>query len=86
MAWPKNLSNVECVGFPNKFLPAIKTAIDQDMVEWGKASLFAGDCSAPFEWAGCKWELRESYETIYLISLLKGNPNSEDLTVAILKG
>jgi hypothetical protein len=86
MAWPEKLSHVKCVGFHDKFLPAIKIAIDQDMVEWGRASMFAEACSAPFRWAGCEWEMHESSETIWLISLTKGTPSSEDLTAAILRG
>ena len=86
MAWPEKMSYVKCSGFPDKFLPAIKTAIDQDMVEWRKVTMFAEACAAPFKWAGCEWELDESSEIVWRISLIKGKPTSEDLTIAILQG
>jgi hypothetical protein len=67
-------------------LPVLKRAIDEDMVKWGKAKLFIDLGTAPFEFAGCEWELTEMTEMVTSVSLLKGSPDSEDLTAAILRG
>jgi len=86
MAWPKNINNVDCIGFPKNFLPILRKAIDRDMVTWGKGSMFAESCSAPFHWAGCEWELYEQSETVYKMVLKEGDLHTEDLTVAMLRG
>jgi hypothetical protein len=86
MAWPDNSNGVNCYGFPKKFLPVIRKAIEEKMVTWGRASMFAEACCAPFEWAGCKWELHEDSEVVCMIFLKEGTLNSEDLTAAMLRG
>ena len=83
MAWP-DFNSVTCVGFPKSYLPAIAEAMARKEVKWGKGSLFASSCIAQFDWAGCTWELCENFELVHSVSLLKGTPNSEDLTAAVL--
>ena len=85
MAWP-TLDKVDCRNFPTKFLPAIKRAMDEKMVTWGRCSMFADSCGADFEWAGCKWHMEEISEWVVSIRLVEGNLNSEDLTAALLRG
>jgi hypothetical protein len=83
MAWPE-LNRVTCFGFPKSYLPAIAEAMARKEVKWGKSSLFASSGSAEFEWAGCTWQLSENFELVDSVSLLKGKPNIEDLTAAVL--
>jgi hypothetical protein len=86
MAWPTNINSVTCIDFPKSYLPALRSAIEHKMVECGKPSLFAGSCGVDFHWAGCDWHLTEDFEIINSISLLRGKPEEEDLTLATLKG
>ncbi len=87
MSWPyKNEHEVSCFGFPHKYFPAIKYAIDNQEVKWGKNSnLFMELYVAEFYWVGCTWEFTEMNERVTSIRLIEGIPNHEDLTVAILK-
>ncbi len=84
MAWP-DLNRVDCIGFPKSYLPVIADAMKRKKVEWGKSSLFESAGFAEFTWAGCLWELHESFELVISVSLLKGTPIDEDLTAAVLK-
>lgn len=87
MSWPeKHEGKVRCIDFPEKYFPAIKQAIDNEMVTWGKSTLFMYLGTAEFEWAGCTWELEEEQECVISIRLVKGKPREEDLTAAMLKG
>lgn len=87
MAFPSiNEPQVLCQGFPKKYFPALKRAIQDKKVKWGKNSLFVDICIAQFEWAGCVWELEEMRETVCSITLISGEPNEEDLTAAVLRG
>jgi hypothetical protein len=87
MSFPRaHEGTVFCNGFPEKYLHALQYAIETKQVKWGKSSLFASNCSAEFEWAGCTWELTEDFEMVSCISLISGTPNEEDLTVAVLRG
>jgi hypothetical protein len=86
MAWPSKINHVVCYDFPRSILPIIKMAIDQEMIVWGKCDLFMSYGTGQFTFADCLWELAEMNELVTSIRLLKGNPNSEDLTAAVLKG
>jgi len=86
MAWPKNINSVTCIDFPESYLPALRSAIEHKMVEWGKTNLFGGSCGADFHWAGADWHLTEEFETVGSIRLVSGKPEEEDLTLATLKG
>jgi hypothetical protein len=86
MAFPKRLSSIHCEGFPKTYLPALKNAIENKQVKWGKTSVYIDVCDAEFEWAGCKWGLSEIIETVDSIVLINGIPNHEDLTAAISRG
>lgn len=86
MAWPDNLKEIVCTGFPREWLPSIADAIDRDRVRWVKSDLFLDLGIAQFEWVGCTWELSEMRECIRSVSLIKGAPTAEDLTHAVLKG
>ena len=87
MSFPSiNEPKVLYQGFPEKYLPVIKKAIEEKQVKWGKTRLFITQCHAEFEWAGCTWELEEWQEMVSSITLISGQPNEEDLTVAVLRG
>jgi hypothetical protein len=86
MSWPDKLSHVDCIGFPKEWLPVIADAVDNQKVKWGKNDLFIDLGTAQFEWADCTWEMTEMRECVRSISLLKGKPNAEDLTAAVLRG
>lgn len=87
MSWPTlNEPPVECIGFDKKYLPAVMSAIDNNLVEWQKGSLYVYECICKFKWADCLWEMSEFKECVVSIQLLKGQPNEKDLTYAILKG
>jgi len=86
MAWPNNINHVDCIGFPKTFLPAIRKAIENDMVKWGRVSMFAESAAGDFEWVGCRWILYEQSETVYCIRLDYGSVTAEDLTAAMIKG
>lgn len=87
MSFPREHEHqVDCNGFPEKYLPAIRHAIENKQVIWGKSSLYISLGIAEFEWAGCIWELVEMQEMVTSITLLKGDPIDEDLTIAVLRG
>jgi len=87
MAWPKNLENITCIGFPAVLLPLVINAIDSKQVEWAEVSMFCESCSAKFHYLGCKWELNEFCETVQSIRFVKGVlPKNEELTAAVLRG
>lgn len=87
MSFPRpHEGKVSCIGFPEKYLPAIQRAVENNQVEWGKTSLLIDICTAEFYWVGCLWELEEMRETVCSISLIHGKPNEEDLTAAVLRG
>jgi hypothetical protein len=85
MAWPKDLSRVICVGFPESYLPALRNAISNKEIKWvGKQTLFIETCEAEFKWADAVWELVEHYELVNSIRLISGRPNHQDLSAAVL--
>jgi hypothetical protein len=86
MAWPDKLSQVRCYGFDKKYLPTLKRAIDEEMIEWGKCDLFIDLGTARFTFAGCEWEFEEMRETVTSFRLIKGTITPEDLTAAVLRG
>ena len=87
MSWPEpHEGKVKCIGFPEAWLPAIMSAVDNQMVKWGKNDLFMDLGTAQFDWAGCTWEMSEMRECVGALQLVKGKPCSEDLTAAVLKG
>ncbi len=83
MAWGKKIS---CEGFPEEWLPAIKYAIDNKQVKWGKSTGFCESFSTTFTWANAKWQLDEMTEVTETIWLKRGTVDKEALTVAMLKG
>ena len=85
MSWPKN-RYIRCTGFPQEFLPAIKTALDGKMVVWGRSSGFCEAFTTSFTFAGCEWEIDELNEYVEGIKLVNGNIDAEALTAAVLKG
>jgi hypothetical protein len=87
MSWPtENEGKIRCIGFPEKYLPAIMNAVDNKIVKWGKSDLFMSMGTAQFDWVDCTWELTEMQECVESIQLIKGKPTDEDLTAAVLKG
>lgn len=87
MSWPReHEGKVQCIGFHSNYLPAIMRAVDEELVTWGKSDLFIDLGTAQFNWAGCTWEMTEMRECVTSIRLIKGQPNAEDLTVAVLRG
>jgi len=90
MPWPReHEGKVQCINFPDRYLPAIKNAVDNRMVKWAQIRMFMYGGSAEFEWAGCTWEIeeiREIQEYVTYIKLLTGTLTEEDLTAAALKG
>ena len=75
MAWPTaTQSPIHCIGFPRKHLPIVQKAIDDKKITWGRLSMFCGLTQAEFTWNGCKWQLKEHYEVVTSIALLKGTP------------
>jgi len=86
MAWPSNLNHVSCIGFPKRYLPIVKRAMDEEMVVWGVCDLFMDMGRGRFTWAGIEWEITEMTETIVSIKLVKGELTGEDLTAAVLRG
>lgn len=83
--WPKD-KYITCYGFSKEILPLLKRAIDGKMVVWGKSTGFCAAFTTEFEWAGCKWSVDEMNEYITSFTLLKGTPDPESLTAALLKG
>ena len=87
MSFPReHEGRVSCIGFSERYLPAIKSAIENKQVIWGKSDLFMHMGTAEFEWAGCVWKMIEMQECVTSIMLIKGNPIAEDLTIAVLRG
>ena len=88
MSWPENLSSVDCIGFPNTILPAIKGAIEKHLVSWDttKTKIFIDFASGQFEFADCIWELEGRNELAISVKLINGDPTAESLTYAVLKG
>lgn len=64
MAWPDNLDDVECVGFPPEALPYLITAIEDGRVEWGHTSMFAESGVAEFIYMGFQYRLHEFSELV----------------------
>lgn len=85
MSFPeKHEGKVMCIGFPDTYFPALKHAVENQLIKWGKCNLYVGSCVAEFEWASATWELQEMNECVTAIRLLKGTPNEMDLTAAVL--
>jgi hypothetical protein len=86
MAWPKP-EYVGCYGFDRSLLPVIQRACDGGMVEWVDYSLgFLEGSRGVFKWADCTWQMDEMNEWVESVTLTEGTPDSESLTIALLKG
>jgi len=83
MTWPKD-SHIACYGFSKDYLYAIKQAIDNKLVVWGRSSGICGAISCEFTWAECKWEIEELNEYVTGFKLLEGEIDPETLTAALL--
>ena len=83
MAWGKK---VQCYGFPEEWLPAIKYAIENKQVKWGESSGFCESFPTAFTWANASWQLNEMTEVVESIWLRRGKVDEEALTVAMLRG
>jgi hypothetical protein len=85
MSFPnEDEGSVTCYGFPETYLPALKYAIQNQKIKWGKVNVYIDQCLAEFEWAGATWEFEEIRECASSIRLIKGKPNKMDLTAAVL--
>lgn len=83
--WPK-YEFISCYGFSKEILPLLKQAIDGKLVVWGRSSGYCAAFTTEFEWAGCTWSVDELNEFITSFTLVKGTPDPESLTVALLGG
>ncbi len=86
MSWPVNLKKVKCKGFNSVILPAIKNALDRDLVEWGDCHSWIDESIGHFKWSECEWEIIEVRELVKSIELIVGNLDNPDLTVMVLRG
>jgi len=87
MSWmTADEGKTKCIGFDERLLPILQKAVDRKFVVWGKVSVFMNVCLAQFTWAGCLWEMTERQECVISVKLIRGQPNDEDLTAAMLIG
>lgn len=87
MAWPdKNEPPVECIDFDSSYFPAIKQAVDAELVEWGETKIYVGYGTGEFKWANCTWKIEEHYERVTTLQLVDGTPNREEMILSVLRG
>ena len=68
MAWPEKISSIH-INFPEKFLPVIMKAVENQRVKWTNSSMFAESFIGEFEWANNKWKIEEFVELVTSINV-----------------
>ena len=67
MAWPTDLSQIS-TNLSGEEFTIVKFAIDCQLIEWGKSTIVAELCNAPFKFNGNEYELCELFEQVTKIN------------------
>lgn len=78
MAWPDDLSQVECAGFDRAGLPFLQKAIDNKHVKWGRVGGFGPLSYKTFDYLGFRYRVDGNFEFITRIEKLFRIDEDED--------